>query len=78
VKRESSSSSFAERGRFKDARIINAIALPDDGHGRAKKFQTPDVEPEVMAVEELFKETITIGEPYTFPPPVFSPISTVC
>jgi hypothetical protein len=36
------------------------------------------VEPEVMGVEELFKETITIGELYIFQPLVFSPISTVC
>jgi len=40
---------------------------------RSPLFWTPNVEPEVMAVEELFKETITTGELNTFPPLVFSP-----
>jgi pimeloyl-ACP methyl ester carboxylesterase len=40
---------------------------------RSLIFWAPNVEPEVMAVEELFKETITTGELNTFPPLVFSP-----
>ncbi len=40
---------------------------------RSAIFRTPNVEPEVMALEEFTKETITTGELNTFPPLVFSP-----
>jgi pimeloyl-ACP methyl ester carboxylesterase len=40
---------------------------------RSPLLWTPNVKPEVMAVEEFLKETITTGELNTFPPLVFSP-----
>ena len=40
---------------------------------RSPLFWIPNVEPEAIAVEDFFKETITIGELNTFPPLVFSP-----
>jgi pimeloyl-ACP methyl ester carboxylesterase len=40
---------------------------------RSPLFWLPNLEPGVMAAEELFKETITTGELNTFPPLVFSP-----
>jgi pimeloyl-ACP methyl ester carboxylesterase len=40
-------------------------------------YWTPNTDPDVMALEELAKETITTGELNTFPPIVLSPASSL-
>src|SRR5215475_4830233 len=41
--------------------------------GRSIFYWTPNADPDVIALDELTKETLTLGEIMTFPPLVFSP-----